>query len=201
MALDPNALVDLATAKGFVIVTGDASNGAIEAAINAATLTVEDYCNRWFKERTVTAERVEGPCAVHLWLRAVPLKASAAVTVTVDAVAQTVWKQEADGLPSAFDVIARQDHLYRRAGWAPGSGDPYNVLLTYTGGYAAAAIPAPVKQACLYVIQKLFRDSQRQLAEVAQVNTPMGGISLIDNAGLPRMARALLDPFRLRVFA
>ena len=200
MALDATALVDLATAKGFLLSPGLENDGKIETAINAATLTVEDYCNRWFKERTVTAERVEGPCAPHLWLRAVPLKATATVTVTVDDVAQTVWRTEADGLQSAFDVIARPDHLYRRAGWGA-SGDPYNVLLTYTGGYLAAAIPEPVKQACLYVVQKLFRDSQRQLAEVAQVNTPMGGVSFLDNRGLPTMARALLDPFRLRVFA
>jgi uncharacterized phiE125 gp8 family phage protein len=201
VALDTNALVDLATAKAFLLTTGSQQDAAVEQCINAATLTVEEYCNRWFKERTVTADRVEGPPATHLWLRSVPLKASATVTVTVDDVAQTVWRTEADGLQSAFDVIARPDHLYRRDGWMPGSTDPYNVLVTYTGGYATTAMPSPVKQACLYVIQKLFRDSQRQLAEVAQVNTPMGGISLIDNAGLPRMCRALLDPFRLRVFA
>jgi len=125
----------------------------------------------------------------------VPLKATAAVTVSVDDVAQTVWKQESDGLQSAFDVIARSDHLYRRSGWDPTAADPYNVLLSYTGGFAASAIPAPVQEACLYVVQKLFRDSKRQLAEVAQVNTPMGGISILDN-GMPRMARLLLDPYR-----
>ena len=200
MALDATALVDLASAKAFCLVVGAAQDGALESLINAATLSIEEYCNRLWKERAVS-ERVEGPAATHLWLRAVPLKATVAVTVTVDDVAQTVWKQEADGLQSAFDVIARPDHLYRRAGWRPGTGDPYNVLLSYTGGYAAAAIPAPVKQACLYVVQKLFRDSQRQLAEVAQVAGPMGSVNFIDNAGLPRMARMLLDPYRLRVFA
>ena len=200
MSLDSTALVELKAAKDFLLVVGMADDALIEAAINAATLTVESYCNRLFKERTVTAQRVEGVNAPRLWLSVVPLKATSTVTVTVNDVAQTVWKVEADGLQSAFDVIARSDHLYRRAGWAPGSGDPYNVLLTYTGGYAAAAIPSPVQQACLYVVQKLFRDSKRQLAEVAQVNTPMGGITILDSA-LPRMARLLLDPYRLRMVA
>ena len=194
MALDATALVDLATAKGFLVVVGSSDDAAIEAAINVATFACEHYCNRLFKERVVT-ERVEGVRATKLYLAAVPLKATATVTVSVDDVAQTVWKQESDGLQSAFDVIARPDHLYRRSGWDPTAADPYNVLLSYTGGFAASAIPAPVQEACLYVVQKLFRDSKRQLAEVAQVNTPMGGISILDN-GMPRMARLLLDPYR-----
>lgn len=193
------ALLDLATAKSFLVVVGAADDGPIEAAITAASTMIEDYCNRLFLERTIS-ERVEGPRGAHLWLQAVPLKAAAAVTVAVDDVVQTVWKEEADGLPSSFDVIARPDHLYRRCGWGGAARDPYNVLLTYTGGYAAAALPAPVKQACCYVVQKLFRDSKRQLAEIAQVNTPMGGVSLLDS-GLPRMARLLLDPYRLRIAA
>jgi hypothetical protein len=154
---------------------------------------VEHYCDRFFRERTVT-ERVEGVCATKLYLSAVPLKATDPVTVSVDDVAQTVWRSEADGLQSAFDVIARPDHLYRRSGWHPLT-DPYNVLRTYTGGYAAAAIPASVKEGCLYMVQKLFRDSKRQLAEVTQVNTPMGGVTILDNA-MPRVARMLLDPYR-----
>jgi len=193
MALDATALVDLATAKAFLIVVGTQDDGAIEAAINAASLACEHYCNRFFKERVVT-ERQEGVCGTKLPLSAIPLKATAAVTVSVDDVAQTVWKQESDGLQSVFDVIARPDHLYRRSGWAPLS-DPYNVLLSYTGGFTAAAIPASVKEGCLYMVQKLFRDSKRQLAEVTQVNTPMGGISILDNA-MPRVARLLLDPYR-----
>ena len=197
MALDATALVELKPAKDFLVVVGVSDDPLIEAAINAATVAIESHCNRVFKERIVT-ERVEGPNAARLWLSAVPLKTTEAVTVSVDDVAQTVWQEEADGLQSAFDVIARPDHLYRRAGWAPGSGDPYNVLLSYTGGFAT--IPSPVQQACLYMVQKLFRDGKRQLAEVAQINTPMGGISILDSA-LPRMARLLLDPYRLRIAA
>lgn len=188
MALDASALVSLAEAKGFLIVAGDADNAAIEQAINAASLRCESYCNRVFKERVVT-ERVEGVGATKLYLSAVPLKVSAAVTVSVDDVAQTVWRTEADGLQSAFDVIARPDHLYRRACWAWRT-DPYNVLVSYTGGYAT--IPADLKEACLYIVQKLFRDSKRQLAEVASVNTPMGSVSILDNA-MPRAAQAILD--------
>lgn len=195
MALDATALVDLATAKGFLLVPGGEHDTALEAAINAATGACEAYCNRLLKERAVT-ERVEGPQSTRLYLNAVPLKATAAVTAAVDDVVQTVWRIEADGLQGNFDVIARPDHLYRRRCWWTGSTDPYNVLLTYTGGYAAAVMPAAIKEACLYVVQKLFRDSQRQLAEVAQVNTPMGGITILDNA-MPRMARLLLDPYRV----
>ena len=88
---------------------------------------------------------------------------------------------------------------YGVGGWHPLT-DPYNVLLSYTGGFTAVTMPAAVKEACLYVVQKLFRDSKRQLAEVAQINTPMGGVTILDNA-MPRMARLLLDPYRFAVVA
>lgn len=200
MALDATALVDLQDAKGFLVIAGGENDGLIEAAINVATLALEQYCNRVFLERAVTAVRVEGPHARHLWLRAVPLNPAAAVTVTVDDVAQTVWRAESDGVQGDFDVIARPDHLYRRRGWAACS-DPANVLLAYTGGFAAAALPAPVKQACLYLVQRIFRDGKRQLADVAQMSNPMGSVSLLDTGGLPLMVRQLLDPYRLRVLA
>lgn len=196
MSLDATtALVDLPGAKAFLLIPGAENDALIEAAINVASAACEKYCERLFRERTVT-ERVEGRCGEKLPLYAVPIKASAAVSVTVDGVVQTVWRSESDGSPADFDVIARPYFLHRVIGWRPATSNPYNVLLSYTGGYPANAIPAEVQQACLYVVQKVFRDGQRQLAEVAQVNTPMGGVTLLDNA-LPRMARMLLGPYQL----
>lgn len=202
MPLDANALVDLITAKTFLVIPGTADDAMIELLINRASDLCEAWCHRSFKERALSNMRLVGPGASRLPLRAVPIQTSAAVTVTVDGIAQTVWRTEADGDPADFDVMVASfdpeagrgpDHLYRSLGWGPTRQlNPYNVLLSYTGGFAA--IPADVQQAGLYVVQKLFRDHKRQLAEVAQVSGPFGSVSVLDNA-LPRMARLLLGPY------
>src|SRR6266545_3630143 len=111
MALDANALVALATAKSFLIVTGSEHDALIEETINAASAAVEDYCKRPFKKRAVVAERAEGFWGQKLYLRVTPLDATAAVTVTVNEVVETVWRSEADGQQSSFQIIARPDHL------------------------------------------------------------------------------------------
>jgi hypothetical protein len=209
VSLDANALVDLATAKGFLNVPGSSEDPRIERAINAAS----DLCERWtgrvLRQRTLTNLRLPGPSSSILLLKGIPIDVTQAVTVTVDGTAQTVWRTEADGDPSLKDVLVgalvpesalfAPDHLYRAEGWSSGTwGNPFNVLLTYTGGLKP--IPDDLQRACLYIVQKLYRDEQRQLAEVAQVNTPMGGITILDNA-IPRLAQALLSAYRLLLVA
>ena len=208
MGLADNALTDLATAKVYLKVTGTADDAVIEGLINRASDLCESWCNRSFKARVLTNLRMAGVGSRCLLLRSVPLDISEPVILTVDGTAQTVWRSEADGAdPSLFDVmvasfepegLAGPDHLYREQGWWPTNGNPYNVLLTYTGGYET--IPDDLQQAALYVAQKLYRDQQKQLAEVVSVTTAAGGITLLDNH-IPRMAQALLAPYRLRQVA
>jgi hypothetical protein len=197
MPLDAEALVTLQDAKDALNHTGDADDILIETAINAASLAIKDHCKRSFLERAVTAERVEGPIGPRLWLTALPIKVAAAITVSVDEAPQTVWRSEADGLPRDFDVMARENHLYRRCGWRASGSDVYNVLVSYTGGYLISAVPPPVKQAALYLVQKLYRDQKKQLAEVVAVTTASGSVTLLDN-DLPKVARSLIDPYAVK---
>lgn len=210
MSLDAVALVELATARTYLKVTGTSDDAMIEALINRASELCESWCNRNLKERAFSQVRLPGPRwpALRLYPRAVPIKAVATIAVVLDGVAQTVWRAEADGDPAAFDVILgaldpeglnAPDHFYRAGGWqAASSWSPYNVLLSYTGGFAT--IPDQLQQACLYIVQKLFRDQQKQLAEVVAINTPVGGMTLLDSA-IPRVAQILLQPYRLLMVA
>jgi hypothetical protein len=210
MSLDAAALVDLPTAAPYLRVTGTSDNAMIEALINRASELCENWCNRNLKQRAISAIRLRGPSwpGTRLFPRAVPIKASVAITVAIDGETQTVWRTEGDGDPAAFDVILgaldpeglnAPDHLYRADGWDPTSSlSPYNVLLSYTGGFNP--IPDQLQQACLYIVQKLFRDQQKQLAEVVAINTPIGGMTLLDSA-IPRVAQVLLEPYRLRTVA
>ena len=208
MALDTNALVTLQTAKDFLKISGTADDAVLEGMINRASDAAEAFCRRPLKEKTLTNVRVMGPCHPRLPLLAVPVKASGTVTVTLDGTALTIWKTELDGDPGDFDAMLASyhpeggrgpDHLYRAAGWAAGSeGQPYNVVITYTGGFAT--VPDDVQQACLYIVQRWFRDQQKQLTDVVAVQTAAGTISLLDTP-LPRVVELLLLPYSLMAVA
>lgn len=207
MPLDANALVTLPVAKDYLKVTGASDDAVIEALINRASDLCESFCARPLRQKTLSNVRMMGPCRPRLPLLAVPVKTDAAVTVAVDGTVQTVWRTEADGDPGGFDVLLQSfhpegvrgpDHLYRASGWAGSAAQPYNVLLTYTGGFAT--VPDDVQQACLYVVQKFFRDQQKQLADVVSVTTAAGGVSLLDTA-LPRVVEVVLKPYALAAVA
>jgi len=203
MALSANALVSLAETKGFLNITGTGSDVRLEDVINSASATWELECNRPFKKTAYTDLRLSGPAGPRLYLPAAPIDITAAVTILVDEVAQTVWKQETDGDPDLKDVIVAsttpmgplgiRDHLYRSGGWRDSSRHPYNVRLSYTGGFIV--VPDDLKRAVLYTIQKLFRDEQKQLSDVQTVTLPSGSITLFDIT-LPRWALRVMDKYR-----
>lgn len=209
MALQTNAIVSLSEAKSFLNISGTTTDALLETVINGASDAWEKELNRPVKEATYTNLRLIGPTGPKLYLRGTPIKITDPVTVKLAGTVQTVWKAEADGDPADFDVLVMSDtpegpvgvrnHLYRPGGWngvAGGtlaSGHPYTVLLTYTGGFNP--IPQDLKDAVLYVIQKLFRDRQKQLADVQTVTLPSGSITLFD-IPMPRWALRTLDKYR-----
>jgi len=209
MPLQTNAIVTLAEAKAFLNISGTATDALLETVITGASDAWEKELNRPVKEAIYAALRLRAPQGPTLYLRATPVNTASPVTVSLAGTVQTVWKAEADGDPANFDVLLMSDvpegplgvrnHLYRAGGWngAVGgplvSGHPYTVLLTYTGGFNP--VPQDLKDAVLYVIQKLFRDRQRQLADVQTVTLPSGSITLLD-ISMPRWALRTLDKYR-----
>jgi hypothetical protein len=70
---------------------------------------------------------------------------------------------------------------------------PYSLLLSYTGGYAEA--PDDLKQACLYLVQKLWQDQTEQKTGVASISTPTGGSITLPEPAMPREIKMLLQPY------
>src|SRR5262245_4895842 len=202
MPLATNALVTLAEAKEYLRIATSESDAKLENAINRASGLIEAYCNRPLKEATYTDIRLPGICGPKFYLPATPINIAQTLTVTVNELTQTVWKQESDGDPSTFDVIVSGDnphallgqrnHLWRSCGWASSKMHPYNVKLTYTGGLAT--VPADLKEAALLIVQKFFRDMDKQLADVATITLPSGNVQMYDTV-FPRRALALLTPY------
>lgn len=203
MPVQANALVSLADAKTYLNIAGTSDDAKLEKVIDRASDLIEQHCQRPLKEATYTNLRLRGSDSPILRPRARPINIVSAITIKVDGTTQTIWKQESDGDPANFDVIVgsgspempngQRDHFYRAGAWKASSSQPYNVLLSFTGGLAT--IPDDLQEAALLIVQKLWRDQQKQLAEVQAVTMPSGSVTLFDTV-LPRRALWLLGAYR-----
>lgn len=102
----------------------------LEVRANAVTEEIERETGRIYVSRSV-AETLDGPGHALLWLRGYPVTAIGSLTVDGVAVSSDDYVLDADG-----------GCLKRKSGnWAKGIG---NVAITYTAGYARAALPASV---------------------------------------------------------
>ena len=204
MALNANALVSLADAKAELsLETGP--DAPTEALINAASTWAEHICKRPLKAKAISMA-LRGPSGYELYVKANPISTAVAPTVTVNSDVQTVWKNAADGDPEDFDVLVgptdemadmTPDHFYRSTGWAPTStGNPYNVVLTFTGGFAT--VPANIQRACLLLIQKLSRDKVQQTWDLQAIQgSGAPGSMSFRGSPVPLEAMKLLEPYIL----
>lgn len=215
-------LVSLAEAEEFLR-TGAEESVALQAAITRASDWIEQLTRRKLAERTYTNLRLTGPVSTKLYPPAWPINVSQTVTISLDEVAQTVWRSESDGDVDSKDVVVASDdpwderfglrnHFYRWQGWASALGlywrersnapsstqfGQYRVLLSYTGGYNP--VPEDLKLACLYLLQKVYaRDQAKQLAGVASLTFPSGstGFVQLTDSAIPREVWALIAPYR-----
>jgi hypothetical protein len=222
--LNANALCTLNAAKAFIQPGGmtSADDPRLEEVINRASSLIESWCGRPFAKATHT-DRFRGPCSTDLFVSHTPIAVTQPITVTVNSIVQTVWRSEADGDPllltsSAQVIVMRScsdptftpDMLYRAAGWGgtsyPAYVGPANVLLTYSGGFALSPtagyppVPSDLEEAALEVVKKIWNDQAKGLQDVTTVQMPSGSLNLFD-AGLPRRAVEMLNPFRRLVVA
>jgi hypothetical protein len=179
VALDPTALVTLAEARAVLGFATSEQDAEVEAVIHRATALAEnDYCLRPLKQRTITNLRTSGPSGKHLYPEAWPIDPVATVSVMVNGVAQTLWKNEGDGDPDEKDVQVYRDHFYRPLGWAPTGATERNVVLTYDGGYEP--VPEDLKVAVLECIQKMWGPLIQQRPDFASMAGPGGSLQTLD---------------------
>ena len=101
---------------------------ALTTLITSASMWIENMTQRTLAVRTFSNMRVLSQTSPTLRLPVWPIDVTKPLTVKIGETAQTVWKQESDGNPAAFDVMVGSDdpfdarwglrnHLYRRGGW------------------------------------------------------------------------------------
>lgn len=206
-------LVTISDAKTFLKLTGSVDDGKVAALITRASAWAEQIALRKLRVRAYTNLRLTGPKSEKLYLPGWPIDATATVTVKVDEATQTVWRTESDGDVDSKDVVVASDdpwderwgtrnHLYRSLGWGSALGrfwnaDParapigrYRVLLSYTGGFAT--VPEDLQQGVFYLLQKLWRDQEKQQTGLTIINLPTGGSVSLPETGIPQEAMEIL---------
>jgi hypothetical protein len=184
VALSPIALVSVLEARDVLGITDSSQDAAVELMIHRATSEAEHArCDRPLKRRTLTNLRIAGRCGPYLypeWYEgaAWPIDLTAAISVTVNGVVQTVWKAEADGDPDTKDVQVYPDHFYRHLGWEPTGTTRRNVLLTYDGGFDP--VPEGLKVAVLELIAKRWGPLTQQRPDIASMSGPGGSMQTLD---------------------
>lgn len=213
VAAADNALVGLADAKTFLHVTGASQDNEIQALINRASDFCEAWCARPIKKQEFIELRLRAPWrSPHLSPPATPISVEDDVTLSLGGVVQAVWRTEDDGDPSAFDVMVaagagarpgQPTAFYRPGGWScfgewllpPWHPEP--VLLSYTGG--VDPVPGEIQDACLLVVQIMFRQQEHQTTDVAQFSGGhgLGGVVSYRDSLIPMRAKQALDGWRV----
>jgi len=216
-------LVTVKEAKDFLTLTGDEKDALVADLVARASSWIEALASRPLKERQYTDLRLPARNGFHLYPPAWPIATDKTVTVYLDSTLQTIWRTEADGDPATFDVVVagsapwderlgRANTLYRALGWglnAPRLWDPspyppdwsplnwpnpYRIRLTYVGGYRA--VPPDLQQACLYLVQKMFRDTDKQQTGMTTISLPTGGSITVPDPSVPKEVLSLVAPYR-----
>jgi hypothetical protein len=215
---DPADLVTPEEAAGFLnMQPGDFTDTAV--LITRASKLCELYTHRLLAARAVTNQRLSVRRGPKLYINPFPVDPTQAVTIKVDGVTQTVWRQESDGNPDTYDVILGHDdptdprtgtanHFWRfltwdtwalGRQWEPASDfqwrtHPFAILASWTGGFSP--IPQDLKLACLYVLQQIYRDWTKAETSVSSQSARAGGGRTFTVADVPAKASVILDDFK-----
>ena len=200
VALQENALLDPSDAQVAKFLKLPANGDDLITLINRASDDCEGYCNRPLKQQTFTAIRLRGQSHPNLRPLATPIDMAGAISLSVDAIALTIWKAEADGDPALKDVIVGADvpgaptFFYRASGWL--GATPWPVLATFTGGLDP--IPDDLQQAALLVCQTMQRQEKGQTEVQAYGPGPVSqSVSYRGDSLIPMWSKHVLDRWRV----
>ncbi len=114
----------------------------VEGLVNAASARIEEFCDRIFKQRTVT-KTFEGYGDTTLDMGGPIISVS---SVTIDGVALV------EGATADFQVLHARGEIYRPGGWPYGI---QNIVVTAVVGYST--IPHTVRRACIDLVKHWYR--------------------------------------------
>lgn len=186
-----NALVDLDTAKTFLKIASEEEDGIVESLINRASAWANQYTGRLLKSRAIT-EYQDGPCGGdHIILRQYPVTALTSVHddplrvfgASTQVAAGDIYLDGDNGTVEFLNGVVL----------ATGKA---SVKIVYTGGYAAASIPADIQEAVLIYIGHAYRREYLDQKMGVSSETIGDRTTTYSQAPIPEKAKALLAPYR-----
>lgn len=198
MALgDPYATLD--EFKAYLSLDDSRDDGELEDALNAASRQIEGWCSRQFNNTTIAVPQLYRPCD-GLMVKVSDFYSTDDLVIETDTAGDgtfaTEWADDDYVLEPVNGIVGG------KYGW------PYNLViavgahafptlgpragLKVTAKYGWAAVPAPVKQACLITASELFKLKGAPFGVAG-----MGEYGQIRVREVPSKVGPLLAPYRL----
>lgn len=194
MALNANALIDLNPFKLFIgIPTTELSRDTeLETFINEASTLIETYCNRFFRERTIT-EKISGDRNNELLLNQWPVNSITSIHVSENRVF------DATTLLAAINYDIEEDEKGEGVGVVRFDGcfskGIKNIQAIYVMGYNAIAnVPPDLQLACKITAAYYFQISENRDFTVAMKTKGDEDVTLIQ--GIPKNASLILNDYK-----
>ncbi len=212
----PFQLADIAALKAWVPDVGQANDEQLDVCLNAATRQIQGMTGRAFQRQAVierlSGKNAQGPDKDTLLLNAAyaPIDVTVPVIVTENgnAVSATFTYDTSaivfvdagpPGIIPATPKLTRQiaaamlvtgQYPYSSS-WYPGVG---NITVSWTGGFAPAAIPTEIAQVCCYCAWDMFKGPTR----MNKTSRSGQGASSSFTNELPYWATQIIEMWRLR---
>ncbi len=213
----PNPAVDLTTVANIHtwlnIPTGNTGQDDLfQMLITAESQLIANYCNRNFISQDYTEVR-DGTGSRELMMKQWPITAVSSVQINNDVVpyqsqfSQNVpfvtpgWNSWGGPLPTSYYWTGRRI-LARLGAWPRGQA---NLLVSYTAGYPADALPADLIQAATELVAFRYKQSTRvgigggQAIDGQNVNfggTGSSGLSGSNMGDMPQSVKTALQHYR-----
>ena len=203
MALNSNALVTLATTKGFLGISDASLDSEVERLINTASQSIERITSRILVNATHT-EYHNGRRSNMIQTRQWPITGGP----STNSKPQIFFDDDGTGSfsgsevdDSEYWVHEMQTQIIRRTGnWPKGYR---NIKVVYTAGYGAggdsASMPSDLENACLQFVAWEFRQNNDRRIGV-DTKTKLGE-TVRYTQGVPQFIMELIHPFIRQEFS
>lgn len=187
MSLSPYALITLQDAKEHLTIVGADSDPVIEGLVNTATEAIEEFCG---ERELVTREALEvhdGDGSNELQLRQYPVTDVSLVEFW-DGTAWLPYDPDDYGLyivEPVLDTIGFRNLCFPRG--------RQNVRVTRTAGFTAT--PSKLKEACRQAVLSIWKQKDRQIADIAAMSIPGGQAVTYGKDDLPAQTKMLLKGY------
>lgn len=189
------SLTTLADVKGWLRLTAATDDALLTRLITAQSARIETYCSRTFASQAYT-DTYDGKDTTALPFDNFPV--TAVSSVTIDGV-----PIPASPAPTSLNPYVPGYRFSETMLSLIGGGFPFgtyrfnrgyqNVIVAYTAGYSANAIPAELAQACIELVSIRYREIDR----IGQQSKSIGGETVSFFKGdLPASVVGMLQPYR-----